>query len=120
MKYFLFILFLTFIAFGDAMYNINTSNTEEKQFINYGGYLGGTLFVYRMVLGDFDTEQFGDVALPYMWILFLLCTILNMIIVMNLLIAIISESFARINAEKDQASYQEKASLISENLYLVP
>lgn len=58
-----------------------------------------------MVLGDFETSEFGEVAVPYMWVLFLLCTVLNMIIMLNLLIAIISESFARINSEKDQASY---------------
>jgi hypothetical protein len=43
-----------------------------------------------------------------------------MIIMLNLLIAIISESFARINEVSQEASYQEKASIISENLYLVP
>lgn len=102
MRHFLFILLLTFVAFGDAMYNINTSNKDV--FIN-DGYVGSILYVYRMVLGDFDTSAFGSVAVPYMWVLFLLCTVFNMIIMLNLLIAIISESFARINEEKDQASY---------------
>ena len=102
MRHFLFILLLTFVAFGDAMYNINTSNQSE--FIE-GGYLGSIAFVYRMVLGDFDTGNFGSVAVPYMWILFLLCTVFNMIIMLNLLIAIISESFARINEEREQAGY---------------
>ena len=102
MRHFLFILLLTFIAFGDAIYNINTSNNVE--FVD-GGYIGSIAFVYRMVLGDFDTGSFGEVAVPYMWILFLLCTVFNMIIMLNLLIAIISESFARINSEKEQAGY---------------
>ena len=43
-----------------------------------------------------------------------------MIIMMNLLIAIIGESFARINQKKDQASYQEKCDIIAENTYLIP
>lgn len=30
MRHFLFILLLTFIAFGDAIYNINSSNSEDK------------------------------------------------------------------------------------------
>jgi len=102
MRHFLFVLLLAFVAFGDAMYNISTSNTVG--FIP-GGYLGSIAFVYRMVLGDFATDSFGDVAVPYMWILFLLCTVFNMIIMLNLLIAIISESFSRINAEKEQAGY---------------
>jgi len=51
-----------------------------------------------MVLGDFDVNNFGTVAVPYVWILFMLCTVFNMIIMLNLLIAIISESFAKINS----------------------
>lgn len=100
MRHFLFILLLTFVAFGDAMYNINTSNSADNLFIE-GGYTGSIAYVYRMVLGDFDTSAFGTVAVPYMWVLFLLCTVFNMIIMLNLLIAIISESFARINEEKE-------------------
>jgi uncharacterized membrane protein len=73
-----------------------------------------------MVLGDFDTSAFGSYAVGYMWALFILCTVLNMIIMLNLLIAIISESFANINSVSKQASYQEKARIISENLFLVP
>jgi|LauGreDrversion4_2_1035121.scaffolds.fasta_scaffold31081_1 hypothetical protein len=39
---------------------------------------------------------------------------------LNLLVAIISESFAKINEGKANASYQERAKLISENNYLIP
>ena len=121
MRHFLFILLLTFIAFGDAIYNINTSN--DSPFIS-GGYIGSIVYIYRMSLGDFMLDEsagdIGNVATTYIWVLFLLCTIFNLIIMLNLLIAIISESFARINEEKEQAGYQEKAAFISENLYLVP
>ncbi len=39
---------------------------------------------------------------------------------LNLLIAIISEAFARIYELSDQANYQEKAVMIAENSYLIP
>jgi len=39
---------------------------------------------------------------------------------LNLLIAIISESFAHINDNAENASYQERACLIAENSYLIP
>ena len=38
----------------------------------------------------------------------------------NLLIAIISEAFAKVNAVSNQSSFQEKASMIAENDYLIP
>ena len=58
-----------------------------------------------MILGDFSSDDFGQIARPYMWILFILCTVINMIIMLNLLIAIISESFAKVNSVSQQASY---------------
>jgi hypothetical protein len=75
-----------------------------------------------MALGDFSLaeEGIGRLAVPFMWILFILSTVLNMIIMLNLLIAIISESFTNINSVASQASYRERADIISENLYLVP
>jgi len=58
---------------------------------------------------------------PYtVWALFLLCTILNVIVMLNLLIAIISESFAHINMNSTLNSMQERARIIAENSYLIP
>jgi hypothetical protein len=120
MRHFLLVLLLTFVAFGDAVYNIQLGNTAEDPIYEGENFIGGVAYVYRMVLGDFDTTGFGNCAVPLMWVLFILCTVFNMIIMLNLLIAIISESFAAINEVSQQASYQEKAAMISENLYLVP
>jgi hypothetical protein len=39
---------------------------------------------------------------------------------LNLLIALISESFGKINSNSISANYQERARLISENAYLIP
>lgn len=50
-RHFLLVLLLTFIAFGDAFYSINTSN--DTPFID-GGYIFGVIWVYCMSLGGFD------------------------------------------------------------------
>ncbi len=119
MRYFLLMLMLTFIAFGDSMRQISTSNTEDKDFIG-GTFFTGIAYIYRMVLGDFDTNAFGEVAVGYVWILFILCTVFNMIIMMNLLIAIISESFTVVTSSAESASYRAMADIIYENTYLIP
>lgn len=125
MKEFLFILLLTIMAFGDSMRAISTSNMPQHVFIQ--DWWQSFTYVYRMILGDFNTDPttleggpillpegenytdpnqgFGMLAPYYIWTLFYFCTVLNMIIMLNLLIAIISESFARINQEKEQASF---------------
>ena len=43
-----------------------------------------------------------------------------MIVMLNLLIAIISDSYARVTAASELTTYQERASMIAENAYLVP
>ncbi|CDW83593.1 UNKNOWN [Stylonychia lemnae] len=119
MRYFFIVLLVTIIAFGDSFLKIANANPDqEKRFTS--GFIDSIIYTYKMILGDFDTDEFGDVAPALMMILFLLCTVFNMIVMLNLLIAIISESFARVTGMSDQAVYQEMASMISENSYLVP
>ena len=69
------------------------------------GFFDGLIYTYRMILGDFNTTDFGNVAAPVVMILFLLCTVFNMIVMLNLLIAIISDSYARVTASSEQTTY---------------
>jgi uncharacterized membrane protein len=58
-----------------------------------------------MVLGDFDTGAFGEVSTSLVMGLWFLCTVFNMIVMLNLLIAIISDSYARVAAISEQATF---------------
>ena len=51
---------------------------------------------------------------------FILCTVFNTIVMLNLLIAIIGETFSIVKANSENAQFQEMAALISENSYLIP
>jgi hypothetical protein len=84
-------------------------------------FLDATIYTYRLILGDyFDTDHFGRVSSALVWILFLLCPLFNMIIMLNLLISIVSDSFSKVNDNANSAEYQEMASLIYESMYLIP
>ncbi len=52
--------------------------------------------------------------------LFLLSTIFNLIVLLNLLIYIISESAGKVANNGEQFNYKEKAALIVDNHYLIP
>lgn len=68
-----------------------------------------------------STDSFDDTIQPVtVWLLFVLCILYTNIVMLNLLIAIVSEAFALINDNADNANYQERASLIAENHYLIP
>lgn len=119
MRFFLLVLLITIAAFGDSMLSMSLGNPiGDQRFI--GSFTEALTFTYRMVLGDWESSEFGEVGVPLVWILFLLCTLFNMIVMLNLLIAIISETFAKVNENAISAGYQEMAAMISENSYLVP
>jgi hypothetical protein len=52
--------------------------------------------MYELVLGAFETEDFGENNLFLMWIFFFGASIFLVIIMLNLLIAIISDTFDRV------------------------
>lgn len=51
MKFFLFILMLTVIAFADSLLQISYSNEVDDQFME-GGFIGATQIVFFNVLGE--------------------------------------------------------------------
>jgi len=115
---FLTVLLITILAFSDALLQISRGNEGKDQFVV--SYVDSVLFTYRMILGDWDVANFGSVSVAFVWSLFLLCTLFNMIVMLNLLIAIISETFAQVNSNAPQAALQQQASMIAENSYLIP
>lgn len=120
MRHFFTVLFITIAAFGDSFLTLSYGNPADSEDRFVSGFTDSLIYTYRMILGDFDTGAFGTVAQPLVMAMFLLCTIFNMIVMLNLLIAIISESFARVTSLSEQATYQERCSMIAENNYLIP
>lgn len=112
---FLTVLLFAMIAFGDAFYAISAANVEP--FID--NFTMAVIYIYNMCLGAYENE-YGESAPTFAYIMFILCTLFNMIVMFNLLIAIISETFAKVNENATQAGFQERAALISENIFLVP
>jgi uncharacterized RDD family membrane protein YckC len=73
-----------------------------------------------MSLADNDTDGFEEIAQPVTaWIMFCLCSIFTNVVMLNLLISIIGQSFDRINAQSTVAKFKEKADLIEDNCYLL-
>lgn len=79
------------------------ANDEDDRFVT--SVVDAALFTYRMVLGDFDTTAFGNINVVLVWILFLACTLFNLIILLNLLISIISETFSVVKNQAESATY---------------
>lgn len=104
MKVFLLILIIMYFGFGEAFLRLSEASGEESKFIV--DYPHALLYAYRLSLGDMSTDTFDTSVQPVtVWILFVICILYTNIVMLNLLIAIISESFALINSNAEQASY---------------
>ena len=102
MKFFLIFIFLIMFAFASAGFVLQTSSTES-QFSVFN-------LIYRLMLGDFtnfdEYIQYQESYIP-LWIGMILFTIFLSIIMLNLLISIIGETYNKVvAAEKSNRTYE--------------
>ena len=67
---------------------------------------------YQLTNGEFPLEKVGTYD-RFGWIIFMLATIINLIIMLNLLITIISEDFAAVIGIRDEYMFRERVVTIS-------
>lgn len=116
-KIFLLILLILYLASGEGF--LRLSETSDTPFIKDFGH--ALLYSFNASLGGIETDNFDSTVIPFaIWLLYVLTMVYISIIMLNLLISIISDSFNRINSNAEASNYQEKASMISENEYLIP
>ena len=119
---FIVVLVIGIIAFADAFLSIETllvisgdmteeKNTLTKDSSDYDKFLKAYVSAWQssflVALGEFDgnLEFYRDQD----WLVFFVCCFFNMIVMLNLLIAIISDSYGRIAGNQVNHTYQEKA-----------
>ncbi len=120
MKQFLLILFLSYFAFGEAFLRLSEASDPDSKgrFLNHIAM--SFVYSFRMSLADNDTDAFEEIAQPVTaWILFVACSLFTNIVMLNLLISIIGQSFEKINSEISVTTFKERADLINDNNYLM-
>jgi len=117
MTTFLIILLVVIFAFGEAFKVISIA--EDDDFLTKKNFFGATFYTGLIAMGEFNVDDFGTLAPKYVQWLFIFTSLITCVIMLNLFIAIISNSFDKINSQGAQASYREKAGLIAENSYLL-
>ena len=74
---------------------------------------------YLVGLGEFDMENFSNSDGAFVWILFILATFITQLLFMNLLIAIMGDTFDRVQEMKVQAGTKEKISMITDFIWVL-
>lgn len=119
MRIFLAVFTVSLVTFSQSMYIISNNNPDpDDRFIS--SFFDSLLFTYRISLGDWDTSGLGKTDVVIILSLFILSTLFLCIIMLNLLIAIISDTYARVEGTSQNELYKNLADLIIENEYLVP
>lgn len=103
---FVAIMFIIIIAVSLISINVSALKGETPE--SFGPYFSGT---YLLILGSFDTSNFNDVA---DWVFFMLRTICMTLVLLNLLIAIISNAYEEVKERKEFFDIKEKLSIISD------
>jgi hypothetical protein len=99
---FLIILGYSTIAFGFILKLMNLDVTTSSS-----NYLSTS---YLITLGNMSDGSYSTIQ----WICFILATIINPVIMMNLLISIMGDTHDRVQESKEVADYRELANLILE------
>ena len=98
MQVFLLVMIIIICGIANSFVVLSVGSTNNSDFVGSGSFFAEFEYVYRIILGDFDTSVFTDSVQPLMaWFLFFIATLMIMIIMLNLLISIIGETFSQFN-----------------------
>ena len=70
---------------------------------------------YLLSLGQFSTDNYG----AFEWVIFFFASVINPLIMLNLLISIMGDTFGRVKQEQDIANMQELTGMVIEGEYLL-
>jgi hypothetical protein len=98
-KVFSFIMLISLMTFSGTFYILAQNNTGSDIYLNsYNDALGST---FELMLGQFDTAKFGTntVGSPIVYFVFVISSILLIVVMLNLLIAIISDTYSTVDMQ---------------------
>ena len=91
---FMIVLIFSILGFTDAFYSFNKSFPQENQIEELDSYPDTVIYSILNTFGEFGLDGFDWTGK----IFFLLATFFNLIVLLNLVIAIISDVFSTVNA----------------------
>uniref|UniRef100_A0A7S3JKB8 Ion transport domain-containing protein n=1 Tax=Euplotes harpa TaxID=151035 RepID=A0A7S3JKB8_9SPIT len=116
MKNFVLVLIISIMAFGNSYYILGRNSDS--------GNLAGEsvtdafIFSYKMALGDFGLDGFNTKDEEILWIIFVINTIIVLVMLLNLVIAIMGDTFDRVQETQENSMLQELTQMIRENEFL--
>ena len=122
-QYFMIIMVVWYMTFGTAFYMINLNRNNNDLVPDISNFWAFDAFetMYELGLGEFNTEPYMDNNHQGLmcYILFLLATFLIMIVFLNMLIAIMGDTFNQATAEKENNARITKLKIMGDYITLI-
>lgn len=109
-RWFILIFFVSILAFAQSYYLLNLNRQanpdlvkdgDEENYVFIETFMGALAYTYMQSLGEFEVDGFSGPNLYIYWFVFILCTFLLLLVMLNLLIAIMSDGYAEISGTMD-------------------
>jgi hypothetical protein len=122
-KLFLLLCLIIVFAFASLFFMLNVGMDEHNRaLIHYTGFplLDAVIAIYMFALGDFHYSGFINSEYDYLlWFSFLVLTFLMIVVFMNMIIAIMGNTFGNVMAAQEESALSENISLIYDHIWLL-
>ena len=105
------------MKYSDGLYlhNDNIYNSELKD----QSFLNAVIYSFKLSLGDFSTTGYRGNNQGSTWLVFVLATFLLQITFLNMIIAIMANTFEFVMERKQQTSMKERISILADFRFLL-
>lgn len=119
MRYFLVLMLVAVAGFANSFYILARNDTEADPVFTGNSYGEAFLYSYRTGMGDFSVDgfEFRDLILTYS--LWFLNTLIILIVFLNMLLAIMGDTFDRVQETVENNMIRELVGMMVENANLV-
>lgn len=123
-SYFIILLVLCIFTFAHAVFVLNSTSKQDDQEL-YGsafGFKPADVIVnqYLIGLGEFGTDNYENSPNRAMiWVYFILATFLTQLTFLNMLIAIMGDTYARVTENKEQESLKERTNIYADYIWAI-
>ena len=122
-KLFLLLCLVILFAFANLFFMLNIgTDSNNRALIAYTGWavIDSVIAIYQFALGDFHYS--GFIHSEYdalLWPSFMVCTFLMIVVFMNMIIAIMGNTFGNVMAAQDENSLNENIGMIYDHIWLL-
>jgi len=131
-EYFIIIFVVFLLAFSNAIFILNTNRTDGNDDGDEGsrllggelknGALDSILNQYMLALGEFGTDNFSADSgknSEVVWALFVFATFITQLTILNMLIAIMGDTFDAVLEKQEQYAMKEKIRILNDFVGIV-